>query len=182
MTDEQILQEIKKGNDSAYRELVIRYEPLIASTVIGMLGKSPEAEDVGQEVFIRFYKAINNFRGESSVGTYLTRIAINLSLNEIKRRKRKKTIFMDKEYSELAEYADEGKHDNNDDKEIIRMAIQALNPKFRSVLVLRLIDGYSTEEVARILKIPMGTVLSRLARAQEKIREKLTPLMEVSHG
>ena len=182
MTDEQIIQEIKKGNDSAYRELVMRYESLIASTVIGMLGKSPEAEDVGQEVFIRFYKVIHNFRGESSVGTYLTRIAINLSLNEIMRRKRKRTIFIDKDYSELTECADEGKQDNNEDREIIKMAIQALNPKFRSVLVLRLIDGYSTEEVARILKIPMGTVLSRLARAQEKVREKLAPILEVSHG
>jgi RNA polymerase sigma-70 factor (ECF subfamily) len=96
LTDEQILQEIKKGNSSVYRELVIRYESQIASTIISMLGKGPEAEDIGQEVFIRFYKAIPRFRGESSVGTYLTRIAINLSLNEIKRRKRKKNIFIEK--------------------------------------------------------------------------------------
>ena len=104
MIDEQILQEIKKGNSLAYRELVMRYESQIASTVINMLGKSPEAEDIGQEVFIRFYKAIPGFRGESSVGTYLTRIAINLSLNEIKRRKRRKNIFVKKELSELINY------------------------------------------------------------------------------
>ena len=89
MTDEEIIREIKNGNNSAYRELVLRYQSMIASTVFGMLGNSPEAEDIGQEVFIRFYNAINNFRGDSAVGTYLTRIAINLSLNEIKRRKRK---------------------------------------------------------------------------------------------
>lgn len=182
MTDEQILQKIKEGNNSAYRELVMRYESQIASTVIGMLGKGPEAEDVGQEVFIRFYKAIHSFRGESSVGTYLTRIAINLSLNEIKRRKRNRNLFIDKEDSELTNQADETKQNMNEDKEIINMAIQSLKPKFRSVLVLRLIDGYSTEEAAQILKIPKGTVLSRLARAQEKVREKLTPLLEVSYG
>ncbi|MBN1407711.1 MAG: RNA polymerase sigma factor [Calditrichaceae bacterium] len=182
MIDEQILQEIKKGNSLAYRELVMRYESQIASTVINMLGKSPEAEDIGQEVFIRFYKAIPGFRGESSVGTYLTRIAINLSLNEIKRRKRRKNIFVKKELSELINYIDENKPDVSGDKEMINRAIQSLNPKFRSVLVLRLIDGYSTDEVAKILKIPLGTVLSRLSRAQEKLKEKLTPLMEVSYG
>ena len=182
MTDEQILEDIKKGNSSAYREIVIRYESQIASTIIGMLGKCPEAEDIGQEVFIRFYKAIPSFRGDSSVGTYLTRIAINLSLNEIKRRKRKKSIFIEKEISELINYVDDNKQNLTEDKEMVNKAIQSLNPKFRSVLVLRLIDGYSTDEVAKILKIPVGTALSRLFRAQEKLREKLTPLMEVSYG
>jgi len=182
LTDEQILEDIKKGNSSAYREIVIRYESQIASTIIGMLGKCPEAEDIGQEVFIRFYKAIPSFRGDSSVGTYLTRIAINLSLNEIKRRKRKKSIFIEKEISELINYVDDNKQNLNEDKEMVNKAIQSLNPKFRSVLVLRLIDGYSTDEVAKILKIPVGTALSRLFRAQEKLREKLTPLMEVSYG
>jgi len=182
LTDEQILEDIKKGNSFAYRELVIRYESQIASTIIGMLGKGPEAEDIGQEVFIRFFKAIPGFRGESSVGTYLTRIAINLSLNEIKRRKRRKNIFIEKEVSELINYIDENKPEVLEDKALINRAIQSLNPKFRSVLVLRLIDGYSTDEVAKILKIPMGTVLSRLSRAQEKLKEKLTPFMEVSYG
>ncbi|MEJ2544159.1 MAG: sigma-70 family RNA polymerase sigma factor [Calditrichaceae bacterium] len=182
MTDEQILEDIKKGNSSVYRELVFRYESQIASTIIGMLGKCPEAEDIGQEVFIRFYKAIPNFRGDSSVATYLTRIAINLSLNEIKKRKRRKSIFADKEITELLNYEDHNKQDITEDKELLNKAIQSLNPKFRSVLVLRLIDGYSTDEVAKILKIPMGTTLSRLFRAQEKLREKLTPLMEVSYG
>jgi RNA polymerase sigma-70 factor (ECF subfamily) len=82
----------------------------------------------------------------------------------------------------LINYIDDNKQDLPEDKEMVNMAIQSLNPKFRSVLVLRLIDGYSTEEVAKILKIPIGTVLSRLSRAQEKLKEKLTPLMEVSYG
>ena len=181
MTDEEIIQEIKKGNDSVYRELVLRYQSMIASTIFGMLGKCAEVEDVGQEVFIRFYKAIHNFRGDSSVGTYLTRIAINLSLNEIKRRKRKQAIFANDEISDLAEQTAESKPDLASEKEVIDKAIQALAPKFRSVLVLRMIDGYSTKEVAQILKIPLGTVLSRLARAQKKMKELLAPLMELSH-
>jgi RNA polymerase sigma-70 factor (ECF subfamily) len=182
LTDEQIIQEVRKGNDSAYKELVLRYESLVASTVIGMIGRRPEAEDIGQEVFIRFYNAINNFRGDASVGTYLTRIGINLSLNEIKRRKRKQNIFIDKDYSELEDLKGESMQYTEGDREVIDKAIQSLDPKFRSVVVLRLIDGYSTKEVSRILKIPIGTVLSRLARAQEKLKQILAPIMELNHG
>ena len=152
MTDEEIIREIKNGNNSAYRELVLRYQSMIASTVFGMLGNSPEAEDIGQEVFIRFYNAINNFRGDSAVGTYLTRIAINLSLNEIKRRKRKKAIFINDEFFDIAEQVDDGNLGLIEDKEVINRAIESLTPKFRSVLVLRMIDGYSTKEVAQILR------------------------------
>jgi RNA polymerase sigma-70 factor (ECF subfamily) len=70
----------------------------------------------------------------------------------------------------------------NENQELIRRAIQELAPKFRSVIVLRLIDGYSTEETAKILHVPIGTVLSRLARAQKKLKEILSPMLELNHG
>jgi RNA polymerase sigma-70 factor (ECF subfamily) len=72
--------------------------------------------------------------------------------------------------------------DMDENREIIQRAIQELAPKFRSVIVLRLIDGYSTEETAKILKVPIGTVLSRLARAQKKLKEILSPMLELNHG
>lgn len=181
MDDARILEEVRKGNDAAYKELVVRYEPQVAATVIGMLGKSPEAEDVGQEVFIRFYNAIDKFRGESSVGTYLTRIAINLSLNELKRRKRRNQFFLYKEDNNV-DFADEhSSFDDDGSREIIHNAILKLAPKFRSVITLRLIDGYSTEDTAKILKVPLGTVLSRLARGQQKLKSILSPIMEVNN-
>lgn len=148
----------------------------MAATVIGMLGRCPEAEDVGQETFIRFYQSLEKFRGDSSVGTYLTRIAINLSLNELKRRRRKQMLFEAKSSVEEFDIPDtETPNAYDDEKEIVQRAIEKLEPKFRSVIVLRLMDGYSTKETAEILNLPTGTVLSRLTRAQKKLKHILSP-------
>jgi len=182
LTDQEIIKRILAGEADLYREIIMKYESQVASVIFGMIGKSPEAEDVGQETFIRFYKNLKNFRGDSGVGTYLTRIAINLSLNEIKRRKRKNIMFVNNEGENL-EIADKSiTSENNEDKQLIHRAIQNLNPKFRSVIVLRLIEGYSTKETAELLKVPIGTVLSRLTRAQKKLKEMLSPIMEVNYG
>jgi RNA polymerase sigma-70 factor (ECF subfamily) len=176
LTDDQLIQASRQGDENAFRQLIKQYESRVASTVIGMLGNCPEAEDVGQETFIRFYNSLKNFRGDASVGTYLTRIAINLSLNELKRRKRKSLLFFRKLSDDDFDIADENNETGFDDKkELVQHAIQKLEPKFRSVVVLRLLDGYSTAETAEILKLPIGTVLSRLARAQQKLKDILMP-------
>jgi RNA polymerase sigma-70 factor (ECF subfamily) len=182
MDDAYILTELRNGNHAVFRDLIIKYEGLVSATIIGMIGKCTEAEDIGQEVFVRFYNALDKFRGDSTVGTYLTRIAINLSLNEIKRRRRRSQIFLhtDDQINEIEDRESSPETDEN--REFIQRAIQELAPKFRSVIVLRLIDGYSTDETAKILKVPIGTVLSRLARAQQKLKEILTPMLELNHG
>jgi RNA polymerase sigma-70 factor, ECF subfamily len=182
LTDQEIIKSVLAGETELFREIIVKYESQIASVVFGMVGKTPEAEDIGQETFIRFYKNLKNFRGDSGVGTYLMRIAINLSLNEIKRRKRRNILFMpnDNENMEIADNSNNS--ENKEDKELINKAIQNLTPKFRSVIVLRLIEGYSTQETANLLKIPIGTVLSRLTRAQKKLKEILSPIMEVNYG
>ena len=175
MNEEELVRAARAGDDEAFKEIVRRHESAVARTVIGMLGASPEAEDVGQETFIRFYRALPAFRGESSVATYLTRIAMNLSLNELKRRKRMAGRLSSKPVEEHGNIADK-KQDMSVmmERERVRHAIDQLDEKSRSVVVLRLMDGYSTAETSRILKIPVGTVLSRLARAESKLREMLT--------
>ncbi|MBN2411465.1 RNA polymerase sigma factor [candidate division KSB1 bacterium] len=175
-TDQQLIDQFRQGNTDSFKEIVKRYEQRVAATVISMLGYCPEADDVGQETFIRFYKALHDFRGDSSIATYLTRIAINLSLNEIKRRRRRK-LFFPQSTDSVKNIIDETEPEDVDLKKIVNIAIQQLEPAFRAVLVLRLVDGYSTKETADILKIPEGTVLSRLARAQKKIKDILTPVM-----
>lgn len=181
LEDMQLVDKAKTGDNQAFKTIVLRYENRIAATVIGMLGYCPEADDVGQETFIRFYKALTNFRGESTLITYLTRIAINLSLNEIKKRKRKSWLsFFSSNDDETVEMqiADTGiTQDQRDTQQMVQKAIQALDPKFRSVIVLRMIDGYSTKEAAEILELPIGTILSRLKRAQEKLKNILSPMM-----
>jgi RNA polymerase sigma-70 factor (ECF subfamily) len=178
LTDQELVAAAKDGDDDAFKELVMRYEPVVAATVIGMLGNCPEAEDVGQETFIRFYNGIKSFRGDSRVKTYITRIAMNQAINEIRRRKRRNKVFSSTPADELGEMPD-GRFadDRGTDRELIERAIQKLDEDFRSVVVLRLIDGYSTAETAKILGIPVGTVLSRLSRAQKKLREILRPAM-----
>lgn len=148
----------------------------MAATVIGMLGYCQEAEDVGQETFLRFYQSLGKFRGESSVGTYLTRIAINLSLNEIRRRQQRRKFFFSRTDDTMENVPDlNNPREQKETKQIVQQGLQKLDPKFRTVLVLRLIDGYSTEETAQMLNLPVGTVLSRLARAQMKLRDILKP-------
>lgn len=172
----------REGDYDAFRIFVKRHESRIASTVYGMLGQCPEADDVGQEVFIRFYKALDTFRGESAPLTYLTRIAINLSLNELKRRKRKHLLFPKSTDDVKHVSVESDEPDKNEMQRIVNKGLEKLEAKFRSVIVLRLIDGYSTKETAEILDLPEGTVLSRLARAQKKLKEILEPYYGDHHG
>ena len=89
-SDTELLAQAREGQQAAFKQLVERYESLVAATAIGMLGKGDDAEDVGQETFIKFYRSLDKFRGDAKIGTYLTRIAINLSLDALRRRKRSK--------------------------------------------------------------------------------------------
>ncbi len=178
-SDWELVEMTRKGNMEAFGEIVHRYEGKIARTVIGMLGDSAEADDVGQETFIRFYKSIHAFRGDSSLGTYLTRIAINLSYNALKKKNKMGSFFQkwDEEEKEM-EVIDQGEDQEEKEKgEMINQAIQELEPRFRSVVNLRLVQGYSTKETADILNLPLGTVLSRLSRAQEQLQRKLKHLI-----
>ncbi len=168
-SDEVLIGKSNAGDMAAFKMLVIRHEGKVAGVIHSMLGVTPEAEDVGQEVFIRFYDALDKFRGESKVSTYLVRIAINLSLNELKRKKRAASRFT------TIEAADgKGTEDRMDLGEQLQYEFKQLDPEFQAVATLRLIEGYSTAETAEILGIPLGTVLSRLARAQQKLRVALS--------
>ncbi len=174
MTDWQLIQRIRSGDKNVFKEVVRQHESLVASVIKNMLGHSPVAEDLGQETFIRFYVALDRFRGESSIGTYLTRIAINLCLNEIRRNKKRKTISL-QEHEDLYDETKTRHHDGFGNKDLLHYALQQVKPKFRAVVVLRLINGYSIQETAKILRISEGTVRSRLTRARKKLVQLLSP-------
>ena len=180
LNDAELVELVRNGDNSALKIIIRRYESQIAGTVYGMLGNTQETDDVGQEVFIRFFNSIKSFRGDSSLGTYLTRIAINLSLNEIKKRKKRSFISWENTYTESLKSGNRTEIDISgiETKDLIHSALLKLSPKFRSVIVLRIIDEYSTEETAKILQLPLGTVLSRLSRAQQKLKTILSPFME----
>ncbi len=177
LDDQVLITNTRNGDKDAFKELVLKYESQVAATVIGMMGSGPEAEDIGQEVFIRFYRSLGRFRGDSALGTYLTRIAINLCINEIRKRQRRRKFYAYAETNPIEEVPD--KRDPGREREaaeMVRRGLRQVPAKYRAVIVLRLIDGYTTEETARILELPLGTVLSRLARGQQKLREILRPL------
>ena len=180
LTDEELVSRAKKGDNNAFRIIVERHQQNMAKTVSGMLGASSEVDDVVQEVFIRLYRHLDRFRGDAALSTFLKRIAINLSLDALRRRKRFRHRFLsrDDEQMHLPEAEAGGSRvDSFDRKRLIERALGTLGPKHRAVVVLRLIDGYSTREAARILEVPQGTVLSRLSRATAKLRTVLAPIL-----
>jgi RNA polymerase sigma-70 factor (ECF subfamily) len=203
-----LLERARQGDDLAFQRLVERYEARVAATAIGMLGPGMEAEDVGQETFIRLYRSLDRFRGDSALGTYLTRIAINVSLTSLKRRKSKGKLFVSPGRDAHASdggFAADGPlaapdetsgvdwtaaqapdvHEELERRQradIVRRAIEGLKPVHRVVMVLRMIEGYSTREAAEILEVPPGTVMSRLSRAMESLEGLLEPVMADRSG
>jgi RNA polymerase sigma-70 factor, ECF subfamily len=176
--DNELISASLEGDKLAFSEIVNRYRKLVARTVKGMLGDSVFAEDVGQEVFIKLYHSLPEFRGEAKLSTYIQRIAVNLTLNEIKRRKRFFSMFSTKGNNEMFEFevADADTQEQREASEIVSRALGSIEPKFRAVVTMRLLQGYSTKETAEILGLPLGTVLSRLSRAQEQLKEIIEKL------
>src|SRR5215212_1206259 len=142
-SDADLIARARDGDDRAFAMLVERYESVVAATVIGMLGRGDDADDVGQETFIRFHRALDSFRGESSLKTYLVHIAMNLSLNALKRRRRSLLRFISRDDrsdsgDELANLPEprvgpDGETDANELREVVRAAVARLGEKHRAV-------------------------------------------------
>ncbi len=164
------------GDQNAFEQIVGKYRTLVAKVIVGMLGNRADADDVGQETFLRFYRSMHQYKGDAALGTYLTRIAINLSLNELKRRTSRKWLSLEEKHS--CYHADDNVYRNSDNAELVEKALAQLETKYRTVVVLRIMQGFSTKETMGLLNLPLGTVLSRLARAQKKLKLILQKLEE----
>lgn len=178
-SDAELIARARAGDDGAFGTLVERYEGAVAATAIGMLGRGDDADDVGQETFIRFHRALDSFRGDSSLKTYLVHIAMNLSLNALRRRRRLFARFVSRDETEVdppaPDVGPEGEVDASELRAFVRAAVSRLNEKHRAVVVLRMFQDCSTRETARILGVPEGTVLSRLSRALKELESRLEP-------
>ena len=178
-SDTDLIAAVKGGNQRAFGEIVRRYEPVIASTIVGMLGPGAEADDAGQESMIKLYQSLGRFKGEARLKTYVSRIAINTALDTLRRRKRDlKRYFSTSDlegdpawqqpvWEQIESSQNPGR--SFEIQQSINRALAQLKPEFRTVAVLRLIQGYSTKETAEILEIENGTVLSRLSRAKSQL-------------
>jgi len=177
-SENELVKTSLEGDKQAFGEIVSRYQNMVARTVKGMLGDSVFSEDIGQDVFIKLFHSLSDFRGEAKLSTYIQKIAINLTLNEIKRRKRFFSTFSQKGNNEMYEFevTDNETEEKREASEIVGKALMSLDPKFRIIVAMRMLQGYSTKETAEILDLPLGTVLSRLSRAQEQMKNILRKL------
>jgi RNA polymerase sigma-70 factor (ECF subfamily) len=168
-TDFELVDLITENDQkAAFAELMHRHNQLVTSTVLNMVGDMEDTKEVLQQVFIRFYKGLPNFKKNSRISTYLTRIAINQSLNLLKRRQTESRRITTMELTnDFVAATDNVAFEH---KEVVQLALLRLKPSYRAVVTLRMISGYSTEETAQILKLPKGTVMSRLKRAMDKLK------------
>jgi len=173
-----LVAEVLGGDERAFRRIVEGHLDAVSRTVTGMLGPSAEVDDVVQDVFIKLHANLATFRGDASLRTFVTRMAINRSLDVLRQRKRRRWMQTWGLTSELdaagATTPATTNLEQQDLDERLRHAIDRLPQKQRTVVVLRLVEGLSTEETAQVLDIKYGTVLSRLKRATDHLREVLS--------
>lgn len=169
------------GYDAAFETLVRKYERLVSTCVYGIVGNSEDTLDVSQDVFLKVYKSIGSFKGDSEFSTWLYRIAKNTALDFVRRRKQSQvSIDSSGEEGEGFDLPDESvsaspekKALQNERKNLLYKALNELSEDHREIIILRDINDYSYESIAEQLGIETGTVKSRLSRAREALKKKL---------
>jgi RNA polymerase sigma-70 factor (ECF subfamily) len=191
-SDEQLVELARKGNETAFPELVKRYSRRILRVARNITNNDEDAEDVLQESFLKAYTHLDGFQGNSKFYTWLVRIAINEALMKLRKRQAGKVVSLDEELStgedavvrEVAVWdgTPEDRYSQEELREILDRTIASLPEGFRTVFVLRDVEELSTEETAEMLGLSIPAVKSRLLRARLQLREKLTRLFKKTGG
>jgi len=186
-TDKELVRRVQSGDRGAFDLLFSRYQHKIVNLVSRYLRDSEDVQDVVQEAFIKAFRALPRFRGESAFYTWLYRIAINTAKNHIVARSRRPP-GVDVEVSDAEHYdgADALRDLENPEAEMakeqlsreINSAIADLPDDLRSAVTLREFDGLTYEQIAEIMECPVGTVRSRIFRAREAIDKRISPLLD----
>lgn len=186
-TDKQLVRKVQKGDKQAFDLLVLKYQYKVNAIVSRYIKDFDEVNDVVQETFIKAYRALKNFRGESAFYTWLYRIAVNTAKNYLVARNRRPPSFdvevEDAEYyggSENLRDVDtpEGVLFKEELQEVIDRSIAGLPEDLRTAVTLREFEGLSYEEIADVMECPVGTVRSRIFRAREAVDQQVRALME----
>jgi len=188
--DQQLVDRAQRGDKHAFELLVAKYQRRLARLISRFVRDSVEVEDVTQEAFIKAYRALPTFRGESAFYTWLYRIGINTAKNHLQTLKRRTptTTIFDAEESEGFEDAGllhevstpENELMSKQVVDVVNSSLQALPDDLRTALTLREIEELSYEEIAAAMNCPVGTVRSRIFRAREAIATNLRPLLGTS--
>jgi RNA polymerase sigma-70 factor (ECF subfamily) len=188
-SDQLLVERVRDGDKQAFDLLVAKYQRRLMRLLSRIVHDPAEAEDVVQETFIKAYRALRHFRGDSAFYTWLYRIGINTAKNHLATQGRRMPTFTDAD-SEQAEAFGDGDHlrDINTPESMlaskqiaqtVNAAMDALPVDLRTAIALREIEGLSYEEISDIMACPIGTVRSRIFRAREVIAEKLRPLLDM---
>ena len=190
--DQQLVERVQRGDKQAFDLLVSKYQRRLIRLVSRLVKDPSEAEDVAQDAFIRAYRALPNFRGDSAFYTWLYRIGLNTAKNHLVSQGRKAPTATEFS-SEDAEQRDDGLllRDINTPEslmmsrqvgEAVNSAMDALGDDLKTAITLREIDGLSYEEIASAMNCPVGTVRSRIFRARDAIAARLKPLIDSGHN
>ncbi len=190
-SDEVLVRKSKEGDQTAFAELVNRYESKIYSLAHKMTGNREDAADVLQEAFLDAYKSLSHFKEEAKFSTWLYRIATNVCLMKLRKRKGEAVISLDEpllteEGERPREIPDWSTNPgavvlNEELKQVMDEAIKALPPAYKSVFVLRNLEGLSNAETGKVLGESLATVKSRLHRARIFLRERLSHYFDDNH-
>ena len=184
-SDEVLIGRFQQGDNYAFDLLVKRYKDPLINFIYRFLGSQTDAEDVLQETFLRLYKNKHYYKEIAKFSTWIYTIAGNLAKTELRKRRRR-TFFSinqfggeDKDY-EIPDDSNNPEQETNTQitDDIIQAAIERLSPKFKEVIILRDIQGFSYEEISEMIKVPLGTVKSRVNRARLKLQADLQHLMK----
>jgi len=184
LSDHALIEATKNGDEAAFADIVNRYRNPITNYLYRFLNDYEEAVDLAQETFVRVYFAIDRYHTGFAFSTYIYRIATNLAISEIRRRKRRTILSLtglfQSEGDEMTEFQPPDKGplpDENmiDDEQarVIAKAIAALPVKYRVPIILRDVEGKTYDEIAEILQLGLGTTKSRISRARGLLKEKL---------
>lgn len=188
--DQQLVERAQRGDKRAFDLLVAKYQRKLARLLSQFIRDAAEVEDVTQETFIKAYRSLSSFRGDSAFYTWLYRIGINAAKNYLVAQKRRALTTANGFDIEDAENFEEGsqlRELNTPESELmsrqiaqtVHQTLQALPKELRTAITLREIEGLSYEEIASIMGCPTGTVRSRIFRAREAIADKLQSVMEI---
>ncbi len=193
--DALLVERAKRGEVSAFEMLVVKYQRRIERLVGRMVRDTDLVQDIAQETFIRAYRALPQFRGESAFYTWLYRIAVNTAKKALLEKKRDPLVFegalVSTEDGEEPSRVESELTDGETPETVlagrqvaatVNAAIDALSEDLRQAIVLREIEGLSYEEIADVMNCPIGTVRSRIFRAREAIAVKLRPLLGTREG
>lgn len=188
--DQILVERAQKGDQRAFDQLVVKYQRKLGRLLSRFIRDPGEVEDVTQEAFIKAFRALPAFRGESAFYTWLYRIGINTAKNYLvsQGRRAPTSTEFDAEEAEGFEDASQLRDINTPESillskqigETVNGAMESLPDELRSAIVLREIEGLSYEEIAKVMDCPIGTVRSRIFRARESVAAKLRPLLETS--